>query len=308
MEQENLLEKIYNKMNLQIKQIGENEYAMRLGEHVASLINKGLLCKGFCNNQYYCSLDKNNDLYYDLKEKVKNNSIKDKLIWNECKKLKEDYPIISQYCDIVEKIKNLEGRVDDIDTQKRIQEKKERFEKELNNIRTLDKQNGDNISKYEDLRLKQNKIFFYERYYVSKILKQGLFVGSLISDLQEKMKHKGKSTEEINQVLENYVQGFCSNIDFEQISEIFGYDKNYIKRELLNILNNGEKKYSEKLAGYYEGDKKIYDETIYNVNKKYDSFYEKLSNAMIKQLEQQMNKEQASKNDEMNINCDYSRN
>ena len=227
--------------------------------------------------------------------KIKNNSIKDKLIWNECKKLKEDYPIISQYCDIVEKIKNLEGRVDDIDTQKRIQEKKERFEKELNNIRTLDKQNGDNISKYEDLRLKQNKIFFYERYYVSKILKQGLFVGSLISDLQEKMKHKGKSTEEINQVLENYVQGFCSNIDFEQISEIFGYDKNYIKRELLNILNNGEKKYSEKLAGYYEGDKKIYDETIYNVNKKYDSFYEKLSNAMIKQLEQQMNKEQASK-------------
>ena len=309
MKQDSLLKEIYKKRDLKIEQIGEIEYAMQLGIYVANLINDGLLCKTFCNNQYYSSLDKNDDLYIDLKEKVKDNSKKDQLIWDECKKLKRDHPIISQYCDIIEKIKNLEGLVDDKDTQIRIKEKKERFEKQLKNIRTFDEKNGNNISKYEDLRLKQKKIFFDERCQVSKILKQGLFVGSLISDLQEKMKDKGKSTEEINQVLENYVLGFFKNINFKKIFEILGYDETYIKMELSRILNSDEKSYSEKLAEYCERDIRIYDEHTDNANKRYNNFYKKLSKAMIKQLEQLQKKKQVKKDsNEIDINCDYSRN
>lgn len=51
-----------------INELGEKEYARRLGQHVAKLMNKGYVCANFAHTEAYGTFEVNDTLYLDIKK------------------------------------------------------------------------------------------------------------------------------------------------------------------------------------------------------------------------------------------------
>ena len=294
-----LLEQLDSKRERMVQQLGETEYAKQLGMYAARLINSGLLCKSFIHNQPYSSMDENNQLYYiDLKTKIEAADKKCAEIDKECIKIKQSNPIIAEYLDLQEQLRNLHGNVPDVETQNRIAEKKIKLEKQLQLILD-DEQNKALISKYKDLRSEQDKIQFEISNQISRLLNQGLYIGSVLTNIQ---------LQDMSAILESYTQGFFSILDLKEISESLNYGEASIQRHFADLFSDTQKDYSTELASYYIGSKKLIDESIYDSNKKYNAFYEKLAQSMSTRLKEKTKKEKTKKEEteEINVNCDIS--
>ena len=107
-----------------VNELGEKEYARRLGEHVAMLMNNGYVCANFAQNEAYGTFEVNDTLYLDIKSIINNSDLKSNEINIQCAELKKNNPILIQYFDIDEQLYYLKGTIDDEETKRIVEEKK----------------------------------------------------------------------------------------------------------------------------------------------------------------------------------------
>lgn len=277
------LEELTKKREKLISKLGEEEYARRLGEHVAKLMNNGYVCANFAHNEAYGTFEVNDTLYLDINNIINNSDLKCDEINMQCAELKKNNPILIQYFDLDEQLYYLRGVVDDAETKKIVDEKRRKLEERIKNILEEDKMGNNVIGKYLELRNKQSEIQFGSYNQMSKYIRQFFYIGSLISDLQSQMNKEGKSQIEQESVLEAYIEGFKSILKFEEIAEVIGGNPIGAQNEFKRIFQS-EKDIAQEIASEEQGNKSVLNGLIYQANERYNNFYKMLSESMIEKF------------------------
>lgn len=277
------LEELTKKREKLISELGEEEYARRLGEHVAKLMNNGYVCANFAHNEAYGTFEVNDTLYLDINNIINNSDLKCDKINMQCAELKKNNPILIQYFDLDEQLYYLRGVVDDAETKKIVDEKRRKLEERIKNILEEDKMGNNVIGKYLELRNKQSEIQFGSYNQMSKYIRQFFYIGSLISDLQSQMNKEGKSQIEQESVLEAYIKGFKSILKFEELAEVIGGNPIGAQNEFKRIFQS-EKDIAQEIASEEQGNKSVLNGLIYQANERYNNFYKMLSESMIEKF------------------------
>ena len=277
------LEELTKKREKLISELGEEEYARRLGEHVAKLMNNGYVCANFAHNEAYGTFEVNDTLYLDINNIINNSDLKCDKINMQCAELKKNNPILIQYFDLDEQLYYLRGVVDDAETKKIVDEKRRKLEERIKNILEEDKMGNNVIGKYLELRNKQSEIQFGSYNQMSKYIRQFFYIGSLISDLQSQMNKEGKSQIEQESVLEAYIEGFKSILKFKKLAEVIGGNPIGAQNEFKRIFQS-EKDIAQEIASEEQGNKSVLNGLIYQANERYNNFYKMLSESMIEKF------------------------
>ena len=277
------LEELTKKREKLISELGEEEYARRLGEHVAKLMNNGYVCANFAHNEAYGTFEVNDTLYLDINNIINNSDLKCDKINMQCAELKKNNPILIQYFDLDEQLYYLRGVVDDAETKKIVDEKRRKLEERIKNILEEDKMENNVIGKYLELRNKQSEIQFGSYNQMSKYIRQFFYIGSLISDLQSQMNKEGKSQIEQESVLEAYIEGFKSILKFKKLAEVIGGNPIGAQNEFKRIFQS-EKDIAQEIASEEQGNKSVLNGLIYQANERYNNFYKMLSESMIEKF------------------------
>ena len=280
-----------------INELGEKEYARRLGEHVAKLMNNGYVCANFAHNEAYGTFEVNDTLYLDIKNIINNSDLKSDEINMQCAELKKNNPILIRYFDIDEQLYCLKGAVDDAETKKIVDEKRRKLEEKIKNILEEDKMGNNVIRKYLELRSKQSEIQSGAYNQMSRYIRQFFYIGSLISDLQSQMNKEGKSKIEQESVIEAYIEGFKSSLNFEELAEVIGGNPIGAQNEFKRIFQS-KQDIAQEIASEEQGNKSSLNGLIYQANERYNDFYKMLSESMIKKYGIKEKTEEREENDE----------
>lgn len=280
-----------------INELGEKEYARRLGEHVAKLMNNGYVCANFAHNEAYGTFEVNDTLYLDIKNIINNSDLKSDEINMQCAELKKNNPILIRYFDIDEQLYYLKGAVDDAETKKIVDEKRRKLEEKIKNILEEDKMENNVIEKYLELRSKQSEIQFGAYNQMSRYIRQFFYIGSLISDLQSQMNKEGKSKIEQESVIEAYIEGFKSSLNFEELAEVIGGNPIGAQNEFKRIFQS-KQDIAQEIASEEQGNKSSLNGLIYQANERYNDFYKMLSESMIKKYRIKEKTDEREENDE----------
>ena len=92
---------------------------------------------------------------------------------------------------------------------------------------------------------------------------QVIHFASCIKVIQESLTALGKDKKQINHVLEQYVDSFVDNLDFEKISKLFGTSLENVQKIFLEEFSKAQS-WTEKLAGQDRAEGIVMDEAIYN--------------------------------------------
>lgn len=295
-EVKNLEELTMNREKL-INELGEKEYARRLGEHVAMLMNNGYVCANFAHNEAYGTFEVNDTLYLNINNIINNCDSKCDEINMQCSELKKNNPILIQYFDLDEQLYYLRGAVDDAETKKIVDEKRRKLEEKIKNILEEDKMGNNVIGKYLELRSKQSEIQSGAYNQMSRYIRQFFYIGSLISDLQSQMNKEGKSKIEQESVLEAYIEGFKFSLNFEELAEVIGGNPIGAQNEFKRIFQ-AKKDIAQEIASEEQGNKSGLNGLIYQANERYNDFYKILSESMNKKLRIKEKTEEREENDE----------
>lgn len=280
-----------------INELGEKEYARRLGEHVAKLMNNGYVCANFAHNEAYGTFEVNDTLYLDIKNIINNSDLKSDEINMQCAELKKNNPILIRYFDIDEQLYYLKGAVDDAETKKIVDEKKRKLEEKIKNILEEDKMENNVIEKYLELRSKQSEIQSGAYNQMSRYIRQFFYIGFLISDLQSQMNKEGKSKIEQESVIEAYIEGFKSSLNFEELAEVIGGNPIGAQNEFKRIFQS-KQDIAQEIASEKQGNKSSLNGLIYQANERYNDFYKMLSESMIKKYGIKEKTDDREENDE----------
>lgn len=280
-----------------INELGEKEYARRLGEHVAKLMNNGYVCANFAHNEAYGTFEVNDTLYLDIKNIINNSDLKSDEINMQCAELKKNNPILIRYFDIDEQLYYLKGAVDDAETKKIVDEKRRKLEEKIKNILEEDKMENNVIEKYLELRSKQSEIQSGAYNQMSRYIRQFFYIGSLISDLQSQMNKEGKSKIEQESVIEAYIEGFKSSLNFEELAEVIGGNPIGAQNEFKRIFQS-KQDIAQEIASEEQGNKSSLNGLIYQANERYNDFYKMLSESMIKKYGIKEKTDEREENDE----------
>ena len=280
-----------------INELGEKEYARRLGEHVAKLMNNGYVCANFAHNEAYGTFEVNDTLYLDIKNIINNSDLKSDEINMQCAELKKNNPILIRYFDIDEQLYYLKGAVDDAETKKIVDEKRRKLEEKIKNILEEDKMENNVIEKYLELRSKQSEIQSDAYNQMSRYIRQFFYIGSLISDLQSQMNKEGKSKIEQESVIEAYIEGFKSSLNFEELAEVIGGNPIGAQNEFKRIFQS-KQDIAQEIASEEQGNKSSLNGLIYQANERYNDFYKMLSESMIKKYGIKEKTDEREENDE----------
>lgn len=271
------------------KYLEEETYAKKLGEHVAMIMNKGLMCRSFMHNEAYGTFEQNEVLYFDIKDVIAESNAKNEKINQQCDELKKANPIISKYLDLDEQLYFLQGTVEDNETRALVEEKKSKIKSEIEKILQQDKKENNAIGKYLSLREEQGKVEFQVYNQENKFENQFFYIGSLILDLQIKMQGEGKSKEEQEKIIEAYVEGFMSMLDYEKYGDVIGRTKIGAECSLKRVLQEENEDIAERIATDRYGNKTKIDTTIYQANKRYNGFYSILAETIKKSIKTKTN-------------------
>lgn len=291
------LEELTKKREKLISELGEEEYARRLGEHVAKLMNNGYVCANFAHNEAYGTFEVNDTLYLDIKNIINNSDLKSDEINMQCAELKKNNPILIRYFDIDEQLYYLKGAVDDAETKKIVDEKRRKLEEKIKNILEEDKMENNVIEKYLELRSKQSEIQSGAYNQMSRYIRQFFYIGSLISDLQSQMNKEGKSKIEQESVIEAYIEGFKSSLNFEELAEVIGGNPIGAQNEFKRIFQS-KQDIAQEIASEEQGNKSSLNGLIYQANERYNDFYKMLSESMIKKYGIKEKTDEREENDE----------
>lgn len=291
------LEELTKKRERLISELGEEEYARRLGEHVAKLMNNGYVCANFAHNEAYGTFEVNDTLYLDINNIINNSDLKCDKINMQCAELKKNNPILIRYFDIDEQLYYLKGAVDDAETKKIVDEKRRKLEEKIKNILEEDKMENNVIEKYLELRSKQSEIHSGAYNQMSRYIRQFFYIGSLISDLQSQMNKEGKSKIEQESIIEAYIEGFKSSLNFEELAEVIGGNPIGAQNEFKRIFQS-KQDIAQEIASEEQGNKSSLNGLIYQANERYNNFYKMLSESMIKKYGIKEKTDEREENDE----------
>lgn len=112
---------------------------------------------------------------------------------------------------------------------------------------------------------------------------QVFLMSSNIKVLQDEMKLKGKSKDEIESILNDFIQNFVENIDFQKIANAFGTTLDEVEQYFTQLLESTND-YVKLMAGQSRENKVIYDEAILRAHKENNDFYKQVSFKIAKQL------------------------
>ena len=280
-----------------INELGEKEYARRLGEHVAKLMNNGYVCANFAHNEAYGTFEVNDTLYLDIKNIINNSDLKSDEINMQCAELKKNNPILIRYFDIDEQLYYLKGAVDDAETKKIVDEKKRKLEEKIKNILEEDKMENNVIEKNLELRSIQSEIQSGADNQIRRNIRQFFYIGFLISDLQSQMNKEGKSKIEQESVIEAYIEGFKSSLNFEELAEVIGGNPIGAQNEFKRIFQS-KQDIAQEIASEKQGNKSSLNGLIYQANERYNDFYKMLSESMIKKYGIKEKTDDREENDE----------
>ena len=105
---------------------------------------------------------------------------------------------------------------------------------------------------------------------------QVMHIASCIKVVQNAMLITGKSQEQVDSILEKFVESFTNNLDLQKIGQLFQIDENAIEETLMSEFRTGQN-WTEKMAGQDRKEWLVMDEAIYNSHIGNENFYDKVS-------------------------------
>lgn len=110
-------------------------------------------------------------------------------------------------------------------------------------------------------------------------------IASTIKVLQDEMKLRGKSKEETDKLLEDFVQSFSQNIDFQKVGEIFGDSKEQVE-QFFTMLTEAGNDYAYAMAEELQkpNEPKKYNEQVLQGHKNFSEFYDEFSRKLAEEL------------------------
>lgn len=110
-------------------------------------------------------------------------------------------------------------------------------------------------------------------------------IASTIKILQDEMKLRGKSKEKTDKLLEDFVQSFSQNIDFQKVGEIFGDSKEQVE-QFFTMLTAAGNDYAYAMAEELQkpNETKKYNEQVLQGHKNFSEFYDEFSRKLAEEL------------------------
>lgn len=127
---------------------------------------------------------------------------------------------------------------------------------------------------------------------------QVMHIASCVKVVQNAMKIIGRTQEEIDSVLDIFVDNFSSNLDFEKIGHIFKIDNNKIEETIINEFKSGQN-WVEKMAGQDRREGLVMDEAIYNSHIENEEFYNTVSSKITERIKMRETKKEIDQSDSL---------
>lgn len=140
-------------------------------------------------------------------------------------------------------------------------------------LKGIDDRNRDNQGKRKAIRDDVIRKYFSQFY----------LIGSNIKVLQEEMNLRGKTKEEMDSVITEYVNSFAQNIDFDEIGKKFSVESKKIKGIFANLIGV-PRDYVKIMASESRKDGIIQDEAILFAHSGNNEFYNELSTRLAGKL------------------------
>ncbi len=105
---------------------------------------------------------------------------------------------------------------------------------------------------------------------------QVMHIASCIKVVQNAMSMTGKSQEQIDGILDTFVESFVDNLNLQKIGQLFQIDENAIEETLMSEFR-AKQNWTEKMAGQDRREGFVMDEAIYNSHIGNEEFYAKVS-------------------------------
>ncbi len=158
----------------------------------------------------------------------------------------------------------------------------------------------------EEMKEKYKEEIYKVDSFINEIMRkytgQVMHIASCINVVQNAMLIIGKSQEEIDGVLETFVESFASNIDSKNIKELFQLNAKDLEEVLMREFS-AEQNWTEKMAELDRGEGLVIDEAIYNSHIGNEEFYTKVSRMITERINaRQLQKGKDGLSDCMNDN------
>lgn len=112
---------------------------------------------------------------------------------------------------------------------------------------------------------------------------QIMHIASCIKVVQNAMSITGRTQEEIDGILDTFVENFTSNLDFKKIAQLFQIDENAIEETIMSEFKEGQN-WVERMAGQDRKEGLVMDEAIYNSHISNEEFYTKVSGMITERI------------------------
>ncbi len=112
---------------------------------------------------------------------------------------------------------------------------------------------------------------------------QVMHVASCIKVVQDAMKTTGRNQQEIDNIIETFVESFTNNLDFQKMGELFQVDETTMVETLMNEFRSGQN-WTEKMAGQDRKEGLVMDEAIYNSHIENENFYNTVSEMITERI------------------------
>ncbi len=116
-----------------------------------------------------------------------------------------------------------------------------------------------------------------------KYSSQVMHIASCIRVVQKSMTMLGRNEEAIQSVLNNFVQNYVNNLDYNKISELFGVDKKTVQSKFIGEFSQ-DKSWTEKMSALDRKEGLVIDEAIYNSHISNEDFYSTVSKLIAQRL------------------------
>lgn len=111
----------------------------------------------------------------------------------------------------------------------------------------------------------------------------GRAIFTIIKVVQNAMSMTGKSQEQIDSILETFVESFANNIDLQKIGQLFKIDEKAVEEVLMREFSVGQN-WTEKMAGQDRKEGLVMDWAIYNSHIGNEEFYAKVSGMITERI------------------------
>ena len=134
--------------------------------------------------------------------------------------------------------------------------------------------------KYKDKRYKANAL---KNEMKRRFTGQVMHIASCIKVIQKAMETIGKSQEEIDNVLETYVESFVQNLDMQKMSKTFNTKERKMIKKITRDFRK-TKNWTKKMAGLDRKEGLVMEDAIYNAHIENNEYYSKVSNMVLERL------------------------